>query len=104
MLDKMGAKSPEAAPLVRAHSIIVSAGGDTAHDLASELYSLAQRIERGELTKGCSGGSSCGSIYSYVKDPTMTHDRYFEEIEKRIKADAALSPDKPSSDDGGEGG
>ena len=89
LLDNLGSKAPEASPLVRAHSIIVSAGGDTARDLANELYALAQRIERGQLTKGCCGGCSGGSTYSYVKDETMTHDRYFEEIEKRIRADVA---------------
>lgn len=87
LLDRMGAHFPEETPLRRAHSIVISAGGDTARDLAHELHMLAERVERGEVTKGCGGGPACGSIYSYIHDPSMTHDRYFQEIDRRLSAE-----------------
>lgn len=87
LLDRMGRNLPEETPLLRAHSIVISAGGDTARDLARELYRLAGEIERGELTKGCSGSPLGGSVYSYVHDPSMTHDRYFEEIDRLLRAE-----------------
>ena len=71
----------------RAHTLIVKAGGDTVRDLADELRSLANRLERGELTRGCAGGDNRGSIYEYRNDPEMTQDAYFrstnEWLEKR---------------------
>lgn len=88
LLDNLGAQLPEENPLRRAHSIVLSAGGDTVHDLVSELHMLAERIARGELTKGCGGGPTRGSIYSYINDPDMTHDRYFDELNRRLVAGA----------------
>jgi hypothetical protein len=65
----------------RAHTIILKAGGDTAQELAWELRSLADRIERGELTVGAGGGPSAGSTYSYRVAPEQTHQKYFQEID-----------------------
>ena len=65
----------------RAHTIVISAGSDTATDLAWELRHLADRIQRGELTHGCIGGGSSGCMYSYRANPEQTHDRYFQEID-----------------------
>lgn len=72
----------------RAHTIVVSAGGDTAHDLAWELRRLADMIEREELTVGCSGASSGGSLYSYKHQPEMTHDAYFTAVNEWLAAKA----------------
>lgn len=69
----------------RAHTLICKAGGDTPSDLANELRSLALRIERDELTTGCIGGPSCGSIYSYKVAPDQTHDAYFQQIDAWLK-------------------
>ena len=70
----------------RAHTIILKAGGDTARDLARELYSLADKIERGDITVGCIGGPVCGSTYSYKVTP-MTHDEYFRKINERLQSE-----------------
>lgn len=64
----------------RAHSLVIVAGGDTAEELAWELRHAADRLERGELTVGCVGGSSAGSTYSYRVAPEQTHDEYFRKI------------------------
>ncbi|WP_029029859.1 hypothetical protein [Salinarimonas rosea] len=64
----------------RAHTLILSAGGDTADDLACELRSLATALERGELTEGTAGSPSHGSIYSY-KRREVSHAQYFAELE-----------------------
>lgn len=70
----------------RAHEFICIAAGDTRERLADELRSLADRLERGEITsEGCVGGSSAGSQYSYKHDPEMTHAKYFENINAWLK-------------------
>jgi hypothetical protein len=71
----------------RAHRIEIDAGADTAEDLAWELRQLATRLERGDLTRGCIGGPSSGSIYTYTHNPEMTHERYFAEIEAHLAAE-----------------
>lgn len=78
--------------ITRAHSIIVAAGGDTPRDLAHELRYLADQLERGELTVGCVGGPSCGSVYSYKHDAAMTHDEYFRQIEAQLEAERPATP------------
>lgn len=76
-------KEPE-----RAHTIVAKAGADSARDLAYELRRLAEMIERGELTTGCSGSPSGGAVYSYRVSP-MTHDAYFEAIAEALSAESA---------------
>ena len=65
----------------RAHSIVLTAGGDTAELLAWELRPLADRIERGSLTVGLSGAPSGHSTYSYRVAPEQTHDSYFQQVD-----------------------
>ena len=69
----------------RAHSIVLTAGADTADGLAWELRRLADDIERERLTQGCSGSPSSGSIYSYKVRP-VTHDEYFAAIDASLEA------------------
>lgn len=64
----------------RAHEFTVRIGADTRKGLVDELLALARRIERDEITCGVMGGSTAGATYSYIHDPSITHDRYFEEI------------------------
>lgn len=70
----------------RAHSVVLSAGADTAQDLAWELRHMADLIERGELTVGCIGGPSAGTTYSYRVSPEQTHDEYFRQINDALTA------------------
>lgn len=71
----------------RAHEFICKIGADDKDGLVRELHDLAERIARDELSVGVKGGSDVGSIYSYRHDPTMTHDRYFEEIGRILDAE-----------------
>lgn len=73
----------------RAHTVILSAGADSATELAWHLRHLADDIERGELTVGCSGSPSSGSIYSYRVRPEQTHEVYFQQIEEMLEAERA---------------
>lgn len=73
----------------RAHSLVLVAGADTANDLAAELRFMAQRIEQGNITEGCSGGPSCGSTYSYRVSPEQTHAVYFKQIDEWLAAERA---------------
>ena len=63
----------------RAHSLIAKVGADTAKDLARELRFMADRIDMDELSQGCGGGPSAGSIYSYKVRP-VSHDDYFRRV------------------------
>jgi len=73
----------------RAHSLVLSAGGDTAEDLAWTLRHMADDIERGQLTVGCSGSPSAGTIYSYRIAPGQTHDVFFQQVDEWLKAQGA---------------
>lgn len=65
----------------RAHVLIAKFGADTAERLAAELRFMADQIEREQLSTGCSGSPSGGTIYSYKVRPDQTHDAYFAQIE-----------------------
>lgn len=76
----------------RAHSLILVADGDSVRDMANMLSHLARTLLRDEPnlllrdkpTEGSSGGIRAGCTYSYKHDPSMTHDRFFLEIEAEI--------------------
>jgi len=72
----------------RAHTLVVSMGADTVVDLAWGLRHMADDIERGRLTVGCSGSPSVGSAYSYRIRPEQTHDVYFEQLNAWLEAEA----------------
>jgi len=76
----------------RAHTLIAKIGANTAEDLAWALRHMADDIQRGELTEGCSGSPSAGTIYSYKVRPEMTKSRYFSELDAYLdrEADAML--------------
>jgi len=82
---------PKLAP-ERAHTVIVKAGADTASDLAWELRRLADQIERGQLTVGCSGAPSGGSEYSYRIAPEQTHDAYFQQVNAWLASLKGVQP------------
>lgn len=80
----------------RGHELICKIGGDNAERVADELRSLAMRLERGEITQGCIGGSDVGSLYSYVHRPEMTHDKYFADLKAHLEAEKAKQQPPPS--------
>jgi hypothetical protein len=73
-------KAPE-----RAHTIVLDAQADTADDLARELRFLADRVERGDITVGCIGGSVAGSLYSYRVRAEQTHEVYFQAVAEWLR-------------------
>lgn len=75
--------------LRRGHSLACIVEGDDKQELIHRLHQLAAAIDRDELTTGVSGGSHSSAIYQYIHDPAMTHDAYFAEVERRIKAKEA---------------
>lgn len=75
--------------LRRAHTLICVVEGDQKEDVVHRLHEMAAALHRNELTTGISGGSHSGTIYQYLHNPNMTHDAYFAEIERRIKAGEA---------------
>lgn len=75
--------------LRRGHSLACIVEGDTKEDLMDRLRQMIVQLDRNELTTGVGGGSHSGTIYQYLHDPSMTHDTYFAEIERRIKAGEA---------------
>jgi hypothetical protein len=54
--------------------------------LIADIHGIAERLERGELTRGCMGGSTSGYSYEYSVDESWTHDRYFDAINETLRA------------------
>lgn len=77
---------------MRTHEFACTIGADTKEDLVAELYDLARRLERGEITHGVMGGAVVGSIYSYSHSPHVTHDSYFKVVNEHIARNAATQP------------
>lgn len=78
-------KGPE-----RGHTLIAKFGANTAEELAWSLRHMADDIQRGQVTEGCSGSPSAGVIYSYKVLPEMTKSRYFSELDQHLEQMAAL--------------
>ena len=68
----------------RAHQFIIQIDADTKRDLVDALFNAATQLERDELTEGCSGSSSYGTMYCYRVDPDVTHDSYFEHLQEYL--------------------
>lgn len=85
MADPNASEVKRIAAPYRRHTLMLQIGADSLDDLAAELRMFAHRAERDELGTGCIGGPSCGSTYSYVFDPDMTHERYFAEIDTYLQ-------------------
>ena len=62
---------------------------DTRDELASALFNLATRIERGELSTGVSGGYSSGCVYSLTESDRPTHAEYVEQLNAYLKREPA---------------
>ncbi|AVR89059.1 hypothetical protein Tharo_2156 [Thauera aromatica K172] len=57
---------------------------DSPHELATALMNFAVQIERGEVSKGVSGGCSSGAIYELLHAPEQTHEAYFEQVREYL--------------------
>lgn len=71
----------------RALRLTLEIGADTREDMASALRHMAHRIEREQLGgHGTWGGYSDGGNWELLTDPTMTHERFFEELTEYLAA------------------
>lgn len=70
---------------IRAYRLTLELGADTAHDMATALISLADRIEREQVTTGMWGGPTDGGIYELLIDPNQTHEQYFKDVRAYLK-------------------
>lgn len=67
----------------------INVGGDELEDVLREILRMAEHVqEHGKDCSMVSGGYSTGGFVRITENPDMTHDRYFEEIE-RWKAEKA---------------
>lgn len=67
----------------RAFELEMKVGGDTLEDLMSTFLDFVDHIEA--TGKSCvHGGPSSGGFFEIKHDPTMTHDRYIELLEKHL--------------------
>lgn len=70
-----------AEPPVRALRLTLELDADTRRDMAWALRNLAHRIECDELAGGgVWGGPTDGGIWELLTDPSMTHERFFAEL------------------------
>lgn len=75
----------------RAYTLTLKVGADTRHDLALILEHLAIEVSADRLTEGVSGGYSTGFTYKLEVDESMTHDRYFEELNRYLDAQKVIA-------------
>jgi hypothetical protein len=73
-------------PPKRACRFVLDLQADTRQDLADALYNMASSIERGEMTKGVSGGYSSGFTYELVENERPTHDEYVQQLNGYLQA------------------
>jgi hypothetical protein len=94
----------------RAVRLTLKMEADTREALASALFNMAARIDRGEMTAGVSGGYDSGYIYELIERDRPTHDEYFAALnaylDRESTARAAVAqpgagrPDLPIPDPG----
>jgi len=72
----------------RAVRLTLQLDADTIRDLAHALEQIAMRVERDEMTTGCSGGYTSGYSYELLQDPEQTHDGYFAQLREHLEKKA----------------
>jgi hypothetical protein len=82
----------------RAYVFGCKLGADTREGLVAELRHFASEIERGEVTAGAFGGPSAGATYAFCHDPTMTHERYFAELDEWLDRHKNATPTSPAKE------
>lgn len=66
----------------RAYQVEAVIGADTPQDLMRVWGELRYELNEGLIGESCCGGPSYGWTIKVTEDPTMTHERYFQEMEK----------------------
>lgn len=82
----------------RACRLVLDMEADTRRDLADALYNMASQLERGELTRGVSGGYSSGYVYELTESDHPTHDEWAKNLRAYLaerKAAKSISNDQP---------
>ena len=78
-------------PPMRALCLTMRLQADSLPRLVWELRSMADQIDRDEMTVGVSAGSFSGSIYELLHDPAQTHDKYFSDLQAYLAAKRAAA-------------
>lgn len=71
----------------RTFELTLTIGADTLDDLRSNLRSILIDLDREDVTdySSVSGGYQSNHILKIEHSPTVTHDSYFEALEKHLK-------------------
>lgn len=69
---------------IRAYRLTMQLDADTLSDMVNALMNLSLRADRGELTRGVSGGPDSGYIYELLHDPAQTHETYFSQVREYL--------------------
>jgi hypothetical protein len=85
----------------RACRLLLDLEADSRDELAGALFNMADRISRGEMSRGVSGGYSSGYIYELVENESPSHDEFFQQLTAYLDAKKA---DADSSTADGVGG
>lgn len=78
------AKPVEPDAPIRSYRLTLQLDADTLSDLASAMMNLSLRADRGELTRGVSGGPDSGYIYELLHDQAQTHETYFSQLREYL--------------------
>ncbi len=76
----------------RACRFVLDLEADTRDDLATALFNLASRMERGELTQGVSGGYSSGYVYELSESDRPTHTEWAQNLRTYLDGKKATAP------------
>ena len=72
-------------------------GADDIIELERALDEIAQRVHAGLPCVCTTGGPVAGWHVEVSEDPTITHDSYFEAIQKLREEERAAPPEKPEA-------
>ena len=53
--------------------------------MANALRTIADHVDRDEISVGMSGGPSSGWIHELLHDPAQTHETYFAQVREYLK-------------------
>ena len=71
----------------RAFELELRVGGDSWDIVLNELQELVRHIRKnGQECSSVSGGYGSNHLVTITHDPSMTHDKYFEQLDQYIAA------------------
>ena len=81
----------------RAVTLDISIQADTREEMVRALWGVADRIQRQEMTRGCSGGWGSGFTYNYEENDRPTHDEYEKQLKDWLAEARANPPSNTTS-------